>query len=335
MLQVLISILIPFKNTEAYISECITSIINQSYTNWEAIFIDDNSEDLSNTIVEDFHFKDHRIRLLKNEGNGIIQALQTAFSHCKGTYITRMDSDDIMTSNRLEVMLNSLLERGRNHLAVGQVKYFRADGVSDGYSRYEAWINKLTEIGSNYSEIYKECVIPSPCWMLHREDFIACEGFNPNRYPEDYDLTFRFYRSGYTCIPCDKILLYWRDYNTRTSRTHKHYAINYFLDIKAHYFLELDYDSNRPLTIWGAGNKGKTVAKLLIEKRIPFYWICDNKKKIGKDIYGKELLNFNHLAQLYQPQSIVTVANEDSQKEIRDYFKQQNMQSMSDYFFFC
>ena len=335
MSEALISILIPFKNTEDFISECVVSILKQTYNNWEAIFINDNSDDKSLEIVDEFYKIDKRIRVFNNQGTGIITALQTAFSKSKGTYITRMDSDDIMTSNRLEVMVNSLEQHGRKHLAVGLVKYFRADGVSNGYARYERWINNLTKTGSNYSEIYKECVIPSPCWMLHRYDFMACEGFEPNRYPEDYDLTFRFYRANFKCIPCDKILLHWRDYSSRTSRTHEHYAINYFLDIKVHYFLELDYDSTRPLTIWGAGNKGKTVAKLLIEKEIPFYWICDNQKKIGKDIYRQKLLNFDYLKQLNKPQSIVTVANELEQQDIRNYFEQQDMEPMIDYFFFC
>ncbi len=335
MSQSLVSILIPFKNTESYIQECIVSIINQTYNHWEAIFIDDHSDDSSLTIVEAYSKKNSRIKLFKSEGKGIIEALRTAFKNCNGNYITRMDSDDIMIPNRLEVMLDNLKEYGRKHLAVGRVNYFRTDGISDGYARYERWINELTKTGSNYSEIYKECVVPSPCWMLHRDDFIACEGFEPNRYPEDYDLTFRFYRAGYNCIPCNKVLLHWRDYSTRTSRTLEHYAINYFLDIKVHYFLELDYDSKRPLAIWGAGNKGKTVAKLLIEKEIPFYWICDNQKKIGKNIYGKELFNFDYLKELKQPQSIVTVANEDEQDIIKQYFAQQNMHPMKDYFFFC
>ncbi|WP_299525535.1 glycosyltransferase family 2 protein [Winogradskyella sp.] len=330
-----VSILVPYKNTELFIAECIISIIDQTYEYWEAILVDDHSDDLSSNIVEEFARKDHRIKHYKNEGNGIIEALRTAFKHSTGNYITRMDSDDMMTPNRLEVMVTNLIKYGKKHLAVGKVKYFRDDGVSDGYARYEHWINQLTKTGTNYTEIYKECVIPSPCWMLHRNDFTACEGFEPNRYPEDYDLTFRFYRAGYKCIPCDEVLLHWRDYNTRTSRTHEHYAINYFLDIKVHYFLELDYDSERPLTIWGAGNKGKTVAKLLIENQIPFYWICDNQKKIGKDIYGKQLLNFEYLQQLNRPQSIVTVANDNEQKDIVQYFKTHEMLPMRDYFFFC
>lgn len=335
MSQALISILIPFKNTEAYISECLDSIVKQSYANWEAIFVDDASSDISWSIVKNYADTDYRINVFKNKGDGIIDALKTAFNHCKGEYITRMDSDDIMVEHRLSTMLQSLINHGRKHLAIGQVKYFRKDGVSNGYMRYENWINSLTEKGTNYDDIYKECVIPSPCWMLHRDDFINCEGFEPNRYPEDYDLTFRFYRAGYNCIPCNQVLLLWRDYSARTSRTHEHYAINYFLDIKVHYFLELDYNHNRPLTIWGAGNKGKTVAKLLIKENIPFYWICDNEKKIGKTIYDHELLNFEYLSELNNPQSIITVANEDEQTKIISYLKRQNMKPVKDYFFFC
>ncbi len=335
MQQPLISILIPFKNTEAYIGECLTSILQQSYTNWETIIIDDASSDTSYKIVDDFAKSDARIKLLKNENSGIITALQLGYSHSNGSFITRMDSDDMMTTKRLEIMINNLIKHGKKHVAIGQVKYFRAEGISDGYAKYESWLNRLTQSGINYSEIYKECVIPSPCWMLHRDDFIACEGFNPDRYPEDYDLAFRFYKANFTCIPCDDVLLHWRDYSDRTSRTHENYAQNNFLDIKVHYFLELDYDNSRPLTVWGAGTKGKSVAKLLIKHNIPFYWICDNPKKIGKHIYEQELFNFDYLAQLNKPQSIVTVANEDAQEEIKSYFKTQDMQSMIDYFFFC
>ena len=335
MSKPIISILIPFKNTEVFIEECLQSVINQSCTNWEAIFVDDNSNDTSYNIVERYCLKDNRIKLLKNNGSGIIEALRTAYNESKGDYITRMDSDDIMAKNRLIYMLNDLSKFGRAHLSIGLVKYFREDGISDGYYKYEKWINGLTKTGENYSEIYKECVVPSPCWMLHREDFDNCGGFLPNLYPEDYDLTFRFYKSGYKCIPCNEVLLHWRDYSARTSRTHEHYAQNYFLDIKVRYFLELDYDKTRPLTIWGAGSKGKTVAQLLLKSNIPFHWICDNPKKIGKHIYDQQLLNFEYLKQLNNPQSIVTVANEEAQKEIRYYFSEQKMASMIDYFFFC
>ncbi|MBT8272252.1 MAG: glycosyltransferase family 2 protein, partial [Bacteroidia bacterium] len=200
---------------------------------------------------------------------------------------------------------------------------------------YEQWLNRLTETGQNYSEIYKECVIPSPCWMIYREDLIKSGAFEPDRYPEDYDLTFRFYANRMTCIPCSEVLHHWRDYASRTSRTHEHYSQNYFLDIKLHYFLKLDHQKNRPLVIWGAGFKGKSIAKSLIEFEIPFDWICDNPNKIGRKIYDKPLKPFKYLASVNDPQSIITVANAEAQIEIRAYLADQHMQPMQDYFFFC
>jgi hypothetical protein len=171
--------------------------------------------------------------------------------------------------------------------------------------------------------------------MLHRDDLDRIDAFEPDRYPEDYDLAFRCYGKDIKCIPCETVLHHWRDYGNRTSRTHEHYAQNHFIDIKLFYFLRLNYDGSRPLAIWGAGSKGKTIAKLLIAKEIPFYWICDNPKKIGRDIYGKYLLDFNYLKQLEGPQSIITVANPEAQQEIRKYMDSHDMKPMHDYFFFC
>ncbi|MBT8259764.1 MAG: glycosyltransferase [Bacteroidia bacterium] len=331
----LISILTPFKNTAHYLDECILSIQSQTYKNWELLIVDDGSSDNSYNKVKQYAKGDSRIKLFKNHGKGIINALKLAYSHVNGEFITRMDSDDVMAELKLETMINLLQIYGKGHVAIGMVAYFSNQGISDGYYNYEQWLNNLTANGTNYSEIYKECVIPSPCWMTYKSDLENCEAFYPDRYPEDYDLTFRFYKHGLKCIPCEEVLHYWRDYNTRTSRTHEHYAQNYFLDIKLHYFLELDYDSTRSLVIWGAGFKGKTIAKNLTEKKIPFYWICDNPNKIKKEIYGTELKPFQYLEDIENPQSIITVANSKAQEEIKSFLTKQNMKAMLDYFFFC
>lgn len=330
-----VSIVIPFKNTAHFLPECLDSILAQTYVEWEVLAVDDHSEDTSAKIVSNYANKDNRVKLLFNKGIGIISALQTAYAHANGNFVTRMDSDDIMEPQRLAIMASALESHGIGHVSVGQVRYFSDRGISNGYERYEAWLNGLTARGRNYEEIYKECVIPSPCWMVYKEDMDLCGAFDPDRYPEDYDLTFRFYENGFKIIPCSEVLHQWRDYDTRTSRTHEHYAQNYFLDIKLHYFLRLDFDKTRPLVVWGAGFKGKTIAKKLLEQDIGFTWLCDNPEKIGKKIYGKKLVHFDELRMLKNPQSIITVANEKAQAEIRHFFKDIGQQEMTDYFFFC
>ncbi len=335
MQKPLVSIITPFKNTSAFLEVCINSIINQTYTNWELLIIDDHSTDNSYALVEAYSKQDSRIKLYKNTGKGIIDALQMAFKNSSGAMITRMDSDDIMCPNKLAVLVDKLLTYGKQHVAVGLVEYFNANGVGPGYKSYETWLNNLTETGSNYTEIYKECVIPSPCWMTYKEDLIACDAFNPNIYPEDYDLTFRFYKHGLKCIPCNEVLHKWRDYSTRTSRTHIHYAQNHFTTLKVLHFLDIDYDTTKNLVIWGAGTKGKLMASLFIERQVPFQWICDNPNKIGKDIYGKKMLSFDALSQIKNPQSLITVANKEAQKEIKQYLQSLNLQPVKDYIFFC
>ena len=335
MQQPLVSILIPFKNTEAFLNQCLDSILEQKYENWEVLAVNDESSDGSRNLVNSYAKNDSRIQLFDNEGSGIIEALRTAYKQSQGQFITRMDSDDIMTEEKLKIMVESLLANGKGHLAVGQVRYFSHRGISNGYQRYEQWLNQLTETGNNYSEIYKECVIPSPCWMVFREDLDCCGAFVPDLYPEDYDLAFRFYENGLKCIPCSKLLHLWRDYDTRTSRTSEHYAQNYFLDIKLRYFLKLNYNPNRPLTVWGAGAKGKEIVRALQEQNIDFYWVCDNPKKIGKHIYDKEMYHFSKLKELPNAQSIISVANADAQIHIRKFFLGINQKPMEDYFFFC
>ncbi len=331
----LVSILIPFKNTELFLPECIASIQNQTHLEWEVIAVDDHSSDKSRQILQSCANKDPRIKVLTNTGNGIIMAMRTAYTASSGRFITRMDSDDVMKPEKIRTMVSALQNSGPGKMALGKVRYFSASGISNGYRRYEVWLNNLTHTGRNFEERYKECVIPSPCWMLHREDLDLCGAFNENRYPEDYDLAFRMFAAGLTPIPCEDVLHMWRDYDTRTSRTSEHYAQNYFLDLKVYYFLKLEWDVNRPLVIWGAGNKGKTMAKLFRKQNVPFNWVCDNPNKIGKEIYGQILLSYTAIGTMKKPQSIITVANEKAQKEIRAFMDDHSMKDMTDFFFFC
>ncbi|WP_053992499.1 glycosyltransferase family 2 protein [Mangrovimonas sp. TPBH4] len=336
MKQDLVSVLTPFKNTADFLPACIKSIQSQTHTFWELLIVDDHSTDSSYDIVKSFAEKDPRIKLFKNNGTGIISALRLAFKESKGTFITRMDSDDIMNPDKLQSMLLDLKDHGKGHIALGLVQYFSDSGsLGDGFQRYETWLNKLTLKGDNFKEIYKECVIPSPCWMVFRADLVSCKAFEPNRYPEDYDLTFRFYEAQLNCIPSKKALHEWRDYPNRASRTDAHYSKNHFIPLKLRYFLKLDFDNSRPLALWGAGNKGKMVAKKLITEGIAFTWLCNNEKKIGKHIYDQELYSFRQLQNLKQPQCIITVANPDEQATIKHHLQSLGMQPMIDYYFFC
>ena len=99
--------------------------------------------------------------------------------------------------------------------------------------------------------------------------------------------------------------------------------------MKLHYFLLLDYKPSFDLVLWGAGKKGKYLAQSLVEGGIPFKWICDNPKKIGKHIYGKLIQEIPAKEQISLTcQFIIAVANSDSQISIN-----QTVSKFESYFF--
>jgi glycosyltransferase involved in cell wall biosynthesis len=309
-----VSIVMPVKNAGPYLEECLFSITKQSYTDWELLAVEDWSEDSSERILKDFSVRDSRIRVFKNKGKGIIPALQLAYSNSIGQWITRMDADDLMPPDKLETMILQLKHAGLSHVAIGLVQYFSSDKLLGlGYKNYQDWLNSLSKQGANFQEIYKECVIPSPCWMMHKQDFEKIGAFNFLEYPEDYDLCFKMYAHGVSVLPSHKILHLWRDHVNRSSRTLKEYADNRFLDIKLKYFLALDYKSGT-LILWGAGKKGKYLAKKLMNKGINFIWITNNPKKIGKSIYGVGILGEDLLEKTQSGQVILAIAGEDKPK---------------------
>jgi hypothetical protein len=171
--------------------------------------------------------------------------------------------------------------------------------------------------------------------MTHREDLLSCGAFDHDEYPEDYDLCFRFYKQKLTVVSSSLTLHLWRDYPSRTSRTDARYSNQQYFDLKLKYFLELDYDDTRPLIIWGAGRKGKELAKKLNQYQLPFYWLCNNRQKWGVEIYNTKLQNFEVLPHLWKPQVIVAVAAPDGKQEILQFLHENELKQGENYHFFC
>lgn len=330
----LISIVMPVRNEEKFLVATLESIIAQTHQNFELIAIDDYSTDQSYQLLCDFAQRDDRITLLKNRQKGIIGALQLGIAKSRGDFVTRMDADDLMVEDKLEVMYGKLKSHGFGHLAVGKVSYFsESKEINEGYRNYETWLNSLTEQGANFEDIYAECSIPSPCWMLHRLDFEKCGGFSHYTYPEDYDLAFRMMAAGLRVIPEEKILHQWRDHYARTSRNDSNYSDNTFIPLKVSCFLNLHQEKN--VAVWGAGRKGKQIVKELIHNGIIPSWYCNNENKIGKTIYEIKMQSEEKIEEVHKNlQIIVAVANPNEKITIEKKLKELGGSKNKDFFFF-
>jgi glycosyltransferase involved in cell wall biosynthesis len=106
-----VTVILPAYNAERYVSESIQSVLDQTYTCWELIIINDGSTDKTRDIISTFD--DERIQVIEQENRGVSAARNEGLSSAKGKYITFLDADDVLPPNSLEVRA-SYLELNKN-----------------------------------------------------------------------------------------------------------------------------------------------------------------------------------------------------------------------------
>ena len=103
-----VSIIIPAYNAEAYIQRTILSAVNQTYTNIEIIVVNDGSTDRTEEIIKSI--TDDRIKLISINNSGVSKARNIALNASSGDYVVFLDSDDALTSDAVEYMVNKSME---------------------------------------------------------------------------------------------------------------------------------------------------------------------------------------------------------------------------------
>lgn len=146
-----VSVITSAYNSERFISQMICSVLNQTFSNWELIIVDDNSSDNTVKIVQSYANTDRRIRCIKlkrNVGSGL--ARNKAIAEAKGRYIAFLDSDDLWKPNKLEV----------------QLKYMISNSYSFTYSSYDRINDRGETIGHmgipdrvSYNDLLRVCSI--------------------------------------------------------------------------------------------------------------------------------------------------------------------------------
>ncbi|MSR89726.1 glycosyltransferase family 2 protein, partial [Patescibacteria group bacterium] len=99
----LVSIVVPVYNAASFIDETIKTVLDQTYTNWELLLVDDKSTDKSVKLIKPYLTKDKRIKLLSNKKNsGAAISRNKGIDAAKGRYIAFLDADDLWLPTKLE-----------------------------------------------------------------------------------------------------------------------------------------------------------------------------------------------------------------------------------------
>lgn len=122
----LISVIIPVYNVEKYIRECFDSLLKQTYSNFEAIVIDDGSTDQSGSVCDEYAKKDDRFRVIHTENNGIGAARNLGLDTATGEYCFFLDPDDVIETDTF-CYLVGLLKNYDADMALGVTRQFKGD----------------------------------------------------------------------------------------------------------------------------------------------------------------------------------------------------------------
>lgn len=115
------SVIVPIYSVEAYLPKCIDSVIEQTYTDFELILVDDGSPDGCGRICDEYAEKDSRIRVIHKENGGLISARKAGAQAAKGDYVCCLDGDDWIAPNYLELIANEISSTDSEIVCVGMV----------------------------------------------------------------------------------------------------------------------------------------------------------------------------------------------------------------------
>ena len=197
----LVSIVVPVYNAEKYLEQCLNSIQNQTYKNFEVILVNDASIDNSETICKGFVEGDSRFRYFLKANGGASSARNFGLDHVRGDFITFIDADDWVDENHLEVLINNIRENNTD-MAVSSIKKF--DNVSNFEFRVHS---KQEKYLLNYNKLNREeflVILPklilannsykiSVCKLFKKELVYETRFDNSLIYGEDTEFFFNLY----------------------------------------------------------------------------------------------------------------------------------------------
>ncbi|GAB4114353.1 MAG: hypothetical protein Kow00103_07950 [Candidatus Caldatribacteriota bacterium] len=228
MNEPLISIITPTYNHKLFINECIESVINQTYANWEMIIVDDFSKDGTSEIIDKYRKKDKRIITIRHKENYGIYRLAESYNEAlnisRGKFIAILEGDDCWPKDKLEKQLplfdedEVVLTWGRGAYINFEGKFIRLMPFPKAYPKFKC-IYQNKPVGIALKKLLVEnFIIPTASVMIKKDTILSIGGFKQASniayadYPTWLELSlkgeFRF---------SDYILGYWRIHSSQVT----------------------------------------------------------------------------------------------------------------------
>ncbi len=204
MTQPLISVIVPCYNQAQYLDECLQSVLDQTYENWECIIVNDGSPDNTEEVAKLWVEKDSRFKYLYKENDGLSSARNAGIEICNGEWIQFLDCDDKIAREKFE---SSNLFFENNDIIITNFELFKSELNYPPFCHLENASFNLENIILKWDNGLN---IPIHCALFHK-DTINNITFNTKlKSKEDWDFWIRYYESEKRTFFVNKNLAYYR-----------------------------------------------------------------------------------------------------------------------------
>lgn len=298
MVAPIISVVLPCYNSQQTLETCLQSLAQQTWTDFEVIAVNDGSHDDTAAILQSFARGDMRFRVMTIPHGGVVNAMNAGMVECQGSYIARMDSDDVCLPDRFRLQKDYLDAHPDIGLVGGKVRFGGDSAQCKGYSLYVDWTNTLLTNQQIRRARFVESPFANPSIMF-RKDLVSRWGaFYDGPFPEDYEFILRWLGAGVRMAKVEEEVLIWNDPPTRISRTDPRYDPDAFYRIKAKYLAEAlrGRGVSGQVAVLGAGRVSRRRASMLEEYGVRIAsWIDIDPAKIDRTYQGRPVRGWHSI----------------------------------------
>lgn len=186
----LISVIIPIYGVEKYLSQCIETVISQTYKNIEIVLVDDGSKDRCPKICDEYANKDDRVIVIHKKNGGLSDARNAGIKVAKGKYITFIDSDDYIAFNYIEYLYELIIKNNAD-MSVCQRNDVNENGIEIGAKKkYKDYLIENTFMAMSF--LFTKDELDTVAWgKLYKTSMFNDVEYPYGKYHEDVFTTYR------------------------------------------------------------------------------------------------------------------------------------------------
>lgn len=217
----MISIIVPVFKVEEYIEECVDSILEQSYGNFELILVDDGSPDNCGKICDDYIEKDNRVKVIHKTNGGLSDARNKGIDSAIGDYITFIDSDDYIHKDYLKLLFDTINRYNADIVQVGHTSIENNLSKNGNDRRKKPFLEKIFNRKEALSDYLLYKTIYANSWgKLYKTSLFKNVRFPLNRLTEDEYTTYRVIINANKIVCLSNSLYFYRKREGSIVRTY-------------------------------------------------------------------------------------------------------------------